>query len=303
MTFRDRRRPAMLCLQQSSAKKPTADSRCASKWGSWIRAVNRKVWVLPSCFVILLLVQLVALRQHIDDQHYLHVLVDRIVSTNKSPSEQVLAILGYLRHVPAIENSSYFLLPIFRVLRPPARSVAEQGGDCADRARLVINLLHLREIHATKWALYSADNLPQHAAVEVEVEAGKMVVDALFGLYFPHPRGGYYGIQDLMENGEILDRRIADLREMNVQPGVGKLEYYPLDKYRYEFSRTINWNKSIVTKNLYKLLRIIVGSRIDSLSKPYFFEVPALMVIYGIVLLQGFCVLVGIRTAGFRKKW
>jgi hypothetical protein len=292
----------MYRVRSSNPTGSNNEPYCASKWSSLIRAAKRKVRILPTCFVTLLLVQLVALRQHIDDQHYLHALVDRIVSADKAPSEQVLAILEYLRHVPAIENSSYFLLPIFRWLRPPARSVAEEGGDCSDRARLVINLLYLRDIHATKWALYSADNLPQHAAVEVEVETGKMVIDALFGIYFPRPHGGYYGIQDLMENSGILDRRIADLRKMNVRLGAGKLQYYPLDKYRYEFSRTINWNKSIVTERLYKILRIIVGNRVDNLTRPYFFEVPALMVIYGIVLLQGFCVLVAIRTAVFRKK-
>ena len=71
----------------------------------------------------------------------------------------------------------------------------EQGGDCADRSRLVIRMLRLHGIGASKWALYTKEMKSVHAVVELEAETGKMVADPDFGLWFPRPAEGIYGIR------------------------------------------------------------------------------------------------------------
>ncbi len=68
------------------------------------------------------------------------------------------------------------------------RQVMEQGGDCADRSRLVIRMLRLHGIEASKWALYTKEMKSVHAVVELEAETGKMVADPLYGLWFPRSR-------------------------------------------------------------------------------------------------------------------
>lgn len=243
--------------------------------------------------VMLTVIQLIAIRQHLDDEQYLENLMNQIASRRLPQSRQVIQVLDYLRKLPAVENSSYFLSPIFSILRPSARSVAQHGGDCADRSRLLIRLLHSRGIDAKKWALYS-DDLPQHAVVEVAVEKGTMVADGLFGLWFPRSDGGYYGINELKNHPEILQQRIAYFRAINVQPGAVKLEFYPIDKYTYAHARTINWNKSIFGQQLYKGLRLVFGETIDGITRPYFVEAPGLMVVYTIGALQALIVLIWI---------
>ena len=85
-----------------------------------------------------------------------------------------------------------------------------------DRSRLVIRLLRLHGIEASKWALYTKEMKSVHAVVELEAETGKMVADPLYGLWFPRPDGGYYDIKELRQSPSILRGRIQTLvREGN----------------------------------------------------------------------------------------
>jgi len=141
--------------------------------------------------------QIVAILSYDSDQHHLGQLFDQITSPSSEPSVQVKQALAFLRQLPAKQGDSYFLISVLSFLRPTARQVAEQGGDCGDRARLLVRLFSLSGIEASKWAPYSKDLGPQHAAVQVITERGPMAVDPLFGLWFPRPSGGYFGIEDL----------------------------------------------------------------------------------------------------------
>jgi hypothetical protein len=228
--------------------------------------------------------QLVSLYVYVLDQRYLSALMDRIASPSLPPSEQVKLIIAYLRDHPSNTNDSYLFLPLFGPLRATPRQVAVHGGDCADRSRLLVVLLGLRGIRGSKWALYSPDDIPDHAVVELDAEQGKMVVDGLFGLWFPRPGGGYYGIQDLRQNPRILSERVLELRAKKQRPGTDKLEQYPLMRYVYNAPHSINWEKSALTRLVYRILHKVLGARVDDMPRPAISEQPALMLI---VLLAG----------------
>lgn len=254
-------------------------ARPGSKW--WVVVLG----ILVAC-------QFVVLTFYFEDQRYLAHLLDRIAPATLPPSEQTMRVVAFLRDKPVFSNESYFLVPFFGFLRPTPRQVAKGGGDCADRSRLLIVLMRLRGIDASKWALYSRVLWPKHAVVEVEAEKGKMVVDPLFGLWFPRPEPGfYYGIQDLKEDPRILPARIASLRGQNLQFGANRVETYPLNEYIYDNARTINWNKSTGMRLLYWFLYRLMGEKADRIPRPFLAEQPALMVAVGIVPLQG-CVLI-----------
>ncbi len=231
--------------------------------------------------------QILVLGFYARDQRYLAQLMDAIASPSLPPSEQALRVSAFLRDKPSDTNDSYFLLPLFRLLRATPRQAAEQGGDCADRSRLLVELLALRGIHASKWALYAPDLLPKHAVAEVQAETGKMVVDPLFGLTFPRPGGGYYGIEDLRRDPTILRQRVLQLRAQHARPDAEKLERYPLDQYVYDHARTINWEKSTVLRVAYPVLHALMGDRVDRLTRPEWAEQPALMVVLYLVGLEG----------------
>jgi len=222
------------------------------------------------------------------DEYYLSGTMNTIADSKLPPSEQTLKILEYLKDLPIESNESYFLTPAFRFLRATPRQIAEEGGDCADRSRLVIALLQTRGIYASKWALYSPKLHPAHAVVEVYTEQGKMAVDPLFGLWFPRPQGGYYSVEDLRKHGEILRQRVRYLQEHHLRPGAADLNGYPLNTYIYGLARSINWDKSAVPYMIYRGLHAIIGDRANHLPRPEWVETPALVLIVCIGILQAF---------------
>jgi hypothetical protein len=242
-----------------------------------------------ACGVVILAVlalQFRALILYRRDQRFLRELIDRIASHALPPSEQVKCIVASLGDKPFEHSNKFFLASIFRFLRPTPRQVAESGGSCSDRSRLIVALLHLRGIGASKWAIYSPDQVPCHAVVEVETESGKMVVDPSFGLWFPRPGGGYYGVEDLRKHPELLLQRIQELLAKGSLKGLGNLEFYPLDKYVFTHARTINWDKNWLSRLLYRLLHRVMGTKVNETSRPAWAEQPALMIIYTGLLVE-----------------
>jgi hypothetical protein len=248
--------------------------------------LNYRKWFFIAILAGALGLQTASAIYYVREQAFLAKYVDRVADSSLSKSEQVMRLVISLKNDPDVDNDSYFLLPVFRPLRPTARQVIEDGGDCADRSRLLIALLRLRGIHGSKWALYNARGESVHAVVEAEVESGRMVADPLFGLWFPKSQAGFYDIHELKQDPKILATRVADLRAQGIQPGVDRLELYPLNEYVYTNARTINWNKNALLRAAYSVLHAILGERAGELGRPGFAEEPPLMVIYGMTALE-----------------
>ncbi|HKM84453.1 MAG TPA: hypothetical protein VJY15_26280 [Candidatus Acidoferrum sp.] len=249
-----------------------------------VHSIHRK-WYFLAILAIALGFQLSSAAYYFREQAALANYLSHVANLSSPPSELAKDVLLSLKNKPD-ENDSYFLSPLFRPLRPAPWQIIEKGGDCADRSRVLIALLRLRGIHASKWALYNARGESVHAVVEADVESGKMVVDPLFGLWFPRPQGGYYDIAALRQDPKILSERIAELRAQGVQPGTDRLDFYPLNQYVYANARTINWNKNAIIRFVYLLLHRVLGERANYLARPAFVEEPPLMVIYGLAVFE-----------------
>lgn len=250
----------------------------------WVTRSRNLIAVVIACLFAL---QCISIIDYLKEEEYLSGLMDRIAPRSLPPSEQAIKVVESLKPLPEIDNSSYFLLPIFRVLRPMPRQVLEQGGDCGDRSRLVIRMLLLHGIGASKWALYTKGMKSVHAVVELQAENGKMVADPLYGLWFPSPSGGYYSIRELRQSPNILSDRIQSLVEQGKRPGTSDLRKYPVEEYSYTYAKTINWEKWVVTWPLYKALGVIMGPGVDDLQRPMFVEAPQIMVMMIAGVIQG----------------
>ncbi len=252
-----------------------------------------------------ILVLLTGLQAHVlasywRDQQNLRMLLDRIASPSLPPSAQARMIASFLEMKNNDTNRSFFLHPSLHFLSATPWQVAMGGGNCADRSRFMIVLLGMRGIRASKWALYAPSGRPVHAVVELESEHGKMVVDPLFDLWFPRPGGGYYGIEDLKRDPDILRQRVAYLRATGEEPIGWVVLGYPLDKYVYHNARTINWDKSALMRLTYKSLYAVLGERVNQMERPFFVEQPALMVAFGIAVVQASILLLWL-VLGWRK--
>jgi hypothetical protein len=212
--------------------------------------------------------------------------LDRVVDIdpNLPPSRKVLTLLDYIeRNIPKTVTTDESFLPGLSFLRPTARQVLEKGGDCADRSRLLVELLKREGVRASKVALYDRDGVPQHAVVEADIEDadGEMVVDALYGIHFPDSRGGYYSVSDIRDDESILVERLRAVA--STQPYTRD---YPVDQYTYASPRTINWDKSWAMQQLYRGLFLVMGPRVDRLERPAIVGDPVLMTLVAAVGLQ-----------------
>jgi len=252
--------------------------------------IRNLIAVVIACLFVL---QCISFIDYLNEEEYLLGLMDRVAPRSLPPSDQAIKVVESLKGLPVKDfsalqqDSRYFMLPIFSFLRPMPRQVMEQGGDCADRSRLVIRMLRLHGIGASKWALYTKEMKSVHAVVELEAEAGKMVADPLYGLWFPRPDGGYYDIKELRQSPSILQGRIQTLLREGVRPGSSDLKSYPIDEYTYQYAKSINWEKWAVTWPLYKALSIIMGPSIDNFQRPMLVEAPQLMVMMMAGAIQG----------------
>ena len=268
--------------------------------------IRNLIAVMMACLFVL---QCISIIDYLNEEEYLLGLMDRVAPRSLPPSEQAIKVVESLKGLPVKDfsamqqDSRYFLLPIFSFLRPMPRQVMEQGGDCADRSRLVIRMLRLHGISASKWALYTKEMKSVHAVVELEAEAGKMVADPLYGLWFPRPDGGYYDIKELRQSSSILQGRIQTLLREGVRPGSSNLKSYPIDEYTYQYAKSINWEKWVVTLPLYKALSIIIGPSIENLQRPVFVEAPQLMVVMMAALLQGGVLAAYVLAVKTRKRF
>ena len=252
--------------------------------------------------ILLLVLQSVSFVYYLREQRVLAAYVGRVADPGLPPSEQVKALVLSLKDKSGDGNDGSFLLPVFRFLRPTPWQVLENGGDCGDRSRLLIALLRPRGIHASKWALYNAQGESKHAVVQADVESGDMVADPLFGIWFPKPQGGYFGIRELRQDPSILTQRIGELRANGLRPGAARLEFYEFNDYIYSNARTINWNKSSILKSTYWVLHGILGGRANEIGRPAFVEEPALMVIYGSAAFELALLLAWVIMARYRKR-
>ena len=268
--------------------------------------IRNLIAVMMACLFVL---QCISIIDYLNEEEYLLGLMDRVAPRSLPPSEQAIKVVESLKGLPVKDfsamqqDSRYFLLPIFSFLRPMPRQVMEQGGDCADRSRLVIRMLRLHGIGASKWALYTKEMKSVHAVVELEAEAGKMVADPLYGLWFPRPDGGYYDIKELRQSSSILQGRIQTLLREGVRPGSSDLKSYPIDEYTYQYAKSINWEKWAVTWPLYKALSIIMGPSIDNFQRPMLVEAPQLMVVMMAALLQGGVLAAYVLAVKTRKRF
>ena len=258
--------------------------------------------ILAGLLVASLFGHFYVLGQYWQDRRHLARRAAQIIDPSLPPSEQTKQVLASFHGMSQETNRSYFLSPLLEFLRPTARQVADGGGDCADRSRLTVILLKMRDIPAQKWTLYYPKGHPHHSVVEVETEQGKMAVDPLFGLFYPRPSGGYYSVADLRQNPDLVGERVAEMEARHQEPLAAPVERYSVSTYTYAYATTFNWEKSAFTRFLYKILRTAMGSRIDDVHRPVWPEEPALVVSFVIALFEILLILCLLLTARFAPQ-
>ncbi len=171
------------------------------------------------------------------------------------------------------KNRGYYILKRWG---PTPIQVLENGGDCADKSRLLSSLLAQIGVDSTLAMLYPCYSCPPgHTVVEARYEAERFALDPVYNIDFPDPSGGFLGLDDLSQDQESLATRIDELKAE--RGPTDKINWYNYEKKTYRFVRTVNWDRNWMTR--------MVGSTLGALGyepffvrRPHFLEDPKLFV-------------------------
>jgi hypothetical protein len=170
------------------------------------------------------------------------------------------------------KNPYFFLHP---ALGPTPSQIMTYGGDCADKSRLLSAMLYELGIDNTLVVLYSKTNLkPTHTIVETREEDFVAVADPVFNIVFPNEDGSLLGVRELRESGKILENRLKYLSQHRL-PG-DKINFYRTETETYDFPRTINWDKNILTRMAGRMASLWTED-IYLIARPRLLENPYLM--------------------------
>lgn len=236
------------------------------------------------------------------DQSEIRDHVGDAVKAEATDSEKMRQALRYMESEVGYKlTDDYFLLPVFRFMKPTARQVIEgPGGDCAYRARAYIVVLGQQDVEASKLAVYNDAGQPVHAVVKVETEKGPYVVDLLYNVIHEDRNGDPIPLHALVDDPKALEGSL----KLAAKNGNKAAKKYPLDQYAYHEVRTLNWDKSAPMKAAFGVVSAVVGEEeARNMPRPYLSEEPALMVIAASGAGAAGClVLLGIGAWRRRRK-
>jgi hypothetical protein len=258
----------------------------------WRRVYRALVAALAGCLVAINTAVLVV---YVRESRDLEKIAASLVAPTDSALDKVRKVASFVTEtVPTGRVDTYFLLPVFRPLKPTALQVIRGGGDCAYKARAYIVLMKHLGMQASKIALHDAHGRPVHAVAVTETPQGPVVVDLLYGIVYTDQAGLPIPLEELEADAsrmnEVLDREIA---RGNLRAG-----RYPRHRYDYHDVRTINWDKSWATSRLRALLGHMFGmANVDELRRPRWSEEPAHIV----ALASGVLVVAAALPYGIRS--
>jgi len=251
----------------------------------WLR-IGR--WVALLALGVL---DVVLLHRHWADNRLLHTWSAAFVQPSDPPSEKARKILGQFRPLK-YDSENPPPIGAFGSLGLAPREVLEHGGPCESKSRLARAVLRLHGIHADRVLLFDGDLRAYHTMIEIDVEDGaKMAADPLYGLVFPKPGGGYYGIAELQRDPQIATRRLHEIRVENPPPSPP----YPATIERHlrnlDFRhplRTVDWQPSTAARRVARaMITSVLGEEfLRNTPRPYFMDRPALMTLFGVFGLQ-----------------
>ena len=176
-----------------------------------------------------------------------------ITAKLNTDSARIQAISDWVYHHKGFgKNSNHFIFP---ALGPTPVQVLEEGGDCADKSRLVAAMLNELNIEA---GLVMIAPCPHcwfiHTVVEARTEHGRMVVDPVWNVDYPTAEGRFLGVRDLA--GTSLGRqRIAALQQQ--RGAADKIVFMPATEATFDYAVALNWDKHIGTRVVGQTLRML----------------------------------------------
>ena len=164
---------------------------------------------------------------------------------------------------------------VWEPLGPTERQVYNEGGDCADKSRLLSAMLRSVRMDSTLVMLQPCRSCPPtHTIVEATTYGGdRVAADPVYDIVWPDPSGGYYGVAEIRDEPLILTERLSDLKRLRGPED--KINFHSRDEMKYGFPKTINWDRDLI----FAALGAAFGTFVEEpflITRPHMFESPKL---------------------------
>lgn len=199
-----------------------------------------------------------------------------------SPEEAVFVLARFIFSRVTRNRDPVFLAPILRSFGGSPLGIARGGGCCSGTHRLFIACLETIGIRAAQVTLYHHSGRWCHCIVQVSVNDREHLIDVDYGVQYFSPSGEPINLMHLRSGIQPSIRIFAEgLRaplckgyDRNPAPGYPQSDYY---NFEFKDTRTANWTKSRIRKQIYFLLRIMTWGRIDCALVPAELEWPQMI--------------------------
>jgi hypothetical protein len=259
--------------------------------GTWLRMIGITV-----LFVGLLAAAFLAWTER-RDRKLLRQIAETVTDGIDSPGARLVAlnkwVYGNKGFAP---NKRYFGV---RRLGPTPIHVLEHGGDCADKSRLLSAMLETIGIRSSLAMLYPCEGCPPvHTVVVADLGTSTTLADPVFDIVFPRPEGGYYSVQQLVQQPRLLSERLGVLRAERGPED--KITLYREANHRYDYLRTINWDANALTRVVAWVVQAM-GSEPRYVFRPMWLENPKRALTYAALLVALAGVAMSLEAGWWRK--
>ncbi|MCK4352519.1 transglutaminase domain-containing protein [candidate division WOR-3 bacterium] len=232
----------------------------------------KRVIVCKIIFLISLLLEVFTIINVEKDNRLFDTIV-RETTLNKKEKEKILALFNWTHINVKIRNG----LPPFDWFITP-RSVLTHGSNCGGFSKVFAVLLRRDGFPARLLFLYQ-NKIPVHVVTEVYHKKRWVVFDPFYGYYYPMNDTLLATAEDLKRNPNLLQKFVNRTK-------------YPINFYTYQDVRRTNWTKiPIISSKVYKLIRIIIGEKVDKIALN--------VITLRIKILLTYCLLIPIVICGF----
>lgn len=236
---------------------------------------NARGWVYRLCLTLalgLLLFGTVELIWWQIDRARLRTVAKAVVGPARDEVERLTRLTDWVYQNGGVtRNWSYHL---WRELGATPASTLEHGGNCQDKAMLLVALLRELDIASSLAILYQCQGCTaRHTVAFIETRDGWTLADPAYNITFPDRRGGFRTVEALRSDRALLERRLAELR---AERGPA----HPINNYdgainHYAYMTTVNWDKHALTRGIAGLIRA-AGAEPWSTPRPHFLDDPHL---------------------------
>jgi hypothetical protein len=205
----------------------------------------------------------------LDDQAILASIVHRVIGEQPIDATTIARLNEFVyRDKGFAKNPDYFLLSR---LGPTPVQVLREGGNCADKSRLLSAMLASVGIRSGLVMLYPCRGCASdHTVVEIQLQHANVVADPIWNVTYNRSLGA-------LARSDFAERRIAFLRAALRIAGTGrKIFSMPPDNADFRFAKSINFNADPEMR-LAGVVLWVLGVDRNNVMRPAILEDPKLL--------------------------